>query len=89
MKKDKIEKEKLNGFELFLYFIDTANKNRTSCTVMGKSSKKYDITSLIYPDKNSMRRKIMQRILSKKRKTVIQHLRTFSDDGSFVRLFIT
>lgn len=88
MKSDKIEKDKLNGFDLFLYFIDTANK-RTSSKLLGKSSKKYDVTSLIYPNKNSIRRKVMQRILSKNRKTAIQHIRTFTDDGNFVRLFIT
>lgn len=89
MKSDKIEKEELNGFELFLYFIDTANEKRTSCTLLGKSSKKYDVTSIIYPNKNSLRRKVMNKILSKKRRTVIQHIRTFTEDGSFVRLFIT
>ena len=89
MKSDKIEKEELNGFELFLYFIDTANEKRTSCTLLGKSSKKYDVTSLIYLNKNSLKRKLVNRILSKNRKTVIQHLRTFTEDGSFVRLFIT
>lgn len=87
--KSEIEKEELNGFELFLYFIDTANEKRTSCTLLGKSSKKYDVTSLIYPNKNSLKRKLVNRILSKNRKTVIQHLRTFTEDGSFVRLFIT
>lgn len=89
MKSDKIEKEELNGFELFLYFIDTANEKRTSCTLLGKSSKKYNVASLMYPNKNSIRRKVIQKILSKNRKTVIQHLRTFTEDGSFVRLFIT
>lgn len=87
--KSEIEKEELNGFDLFLYFIDTANEKRTSCTLLGKSSKKYDVTSIIYPNKNSLRRKVMNRILSKKRRTVIQHIRTFTEDGNFVRLFIT
>ena len=87
--KSEIEKEELNGFDLFLYFIDTANEKRTSCTLLGKSSKKYDVTSIIYPNKNSLKRKVMNRILSKKRRTVIQHIRTFTEDGSFVRLFIT
>lgn len=85
---DKMEKDKLNGFDLFLYFIDTANKRKSS-TLLGKSSKKYDVTSLMYPNKNSIRRKVIQKILSKNRKTVIQHIRTFTDDGNFVRLFIT
>ena len=85
---DKMEKDKLNGFDLFLYFIDTANKRKSS-TLLGKSSKKYDVTSLMYPNKNSIRKKVIQKILSKNRKTVIQHIRTFTDDGNFVRLFIT
>lgn len=85
---DKMEKDKLNGFDLFLYFIDTANKRKSS-TLLGKSSKKYDVTSLMNPNKNSIRKKVIQKILSKNRKTVIQHIRTFTDDGNFVRLFIT
>ena len=89
MKSDKIKIEELNGFELFLYFIDTANKKNKSCTLVGKSSKKYDVTSLIYSNKNSLRRKVMQNILSKKRRTVIQHIRTFTEDGCFIRLLIT
>jgi len=87
--KSEIEKEELNGFDLFLYFIDTANEKRTSCTLLGKSSKKYNVTSLIYPNKNGLRKKVMNRILSKNRKTVIQHLRTFTEDGCFIRLLIT
>lgn len=87
--KSEIEKEELNGFDLFLYFIDTANEKRTSCTLLGKSSKKYNVTSLIYPNKNGLRKKVMNRILSKKRRTVIQHIRTFTEDGNFVRLLIT
>ena len=83
-----MEKDKLNGFDLFLYFIDTANKRKSS-TLLGKSSKKYDVTSLMNPNKNSIRKKVIQKILSKNRKTVIQHIRTFTDDGNFVRLFIT
>ena len=87
--KSEIEKEELNGFDLFLYFIDTANEKRTSCTLLGKSSKKYNATSLIYPNKNNLRKKVMNRILSKKRRSVIQHIRTFTEDGSFVRILIT
>lgn len=78
-----MEKYTLNNVDTVLNFIDTENK-RTLSTLLGKSSKKYDSISLIYPDKNNIKR-----ILSKKYGTVIQHLRTFTDDGNIIRMFIT
>lgn len=80
---DKMEKYTLNNVDTLLNFIDTENK-RTLSTLLGKSSKKYDSISLIYPDKNNIKR-----IVGKKQGTVIQHLRTFTNDGNIVRIFIT
>lgn len=78
-----MEKYTLNNVNTVLNFIDTENK-RTLSSVLGKSSKKYDSITLIYPDKNNIKR-----IIGKKHGTVIQHLRTFTNDGNIVRMFIT
>lgn len=78
-----MEKYTLNDVNTVLNFIDTENK-RTLSTKLGKSSKKYDSISLIYPDKNNI-----NRIVGKKHGTVIQHLRTFTNDGNIIRIFIT
>lgn len=78
-----MKKYTLNNVDTVLNFIDTENK-RTLSSVLGKSSKKYDSISLIYPDKNNIKR-----IVGKKHATVIQHLRTFTDNGNIVRMFIT
>lgn len=78
-----MEKYTLDNADTVLNFIDTENK-RTLSTLLGKSSKKYDSISLIYPDKNNIKR-----IVGKKHGTVIQYLRTFTNDGNIVRMFIT
>lgn len=77
-----MEKYILNNVDTVLNFIDTENK-RTLSSVLGKSSKKYDAITLIYPDKNNIKR-----IVGKKHGTVIQHLRTFTNDGNIIRIFI-
>ena len=78
-----MEKYTLDNADTVLNFIDTENK-RTLSTLLGKSSKKYDSISLIYPDKNNIKR-----IVGKKYGTVTQHLRTFTNDGNIIRIFIT
>jgi len=80
---NKMEKYTLNNVDTVLNFIDTENK-RTLSSVLGKSSKKYDSISRIYPDKNNIKR-----IVGKKYGTLIQHLRTFTNDGNIIRIFIT